>query len=60
MDFENEVWKTIEGYGGRYQISNYGRIWNTATQKLMKPQLKKSGYYNINLIKPNKKVVTER
>lgn len=60
MDFENESWKEIEGYGGRYQISNYGKVWNVAEQKLMKPQMKKTGYYSINLMKPNKKVVTER
>lgn len=60
MDFENELWKEIEGYGGRYQVSNYGRIWNVATQSMMKPQMKKTGYYSINLMKPNKKVVSER
>ena len=60
MDFENESWKEIEGYGGRYQISNCGRVWNVATQSMMKPQLKKTGYYSVNLMKPNKKIVTER
>lgn len=60
MDFENESWKDVEGYCGRYQISNCGRVWNTATQKMMKPQLKKSGYLQINLMKPNKKLVSER
>lgn len=60
MDFENELWKEIDGYDGRYQVSNCGRIWNVATQKIMKPQLKKSGYYCINLMKPNKKQVCER
>lgn len=60
MDFENESWKEIEGYGGRYQISNCGRVWNVATQRMMKPQLKKTGYYSINLMKPNKKLVSER
>ena len=60
MDFEKEVWKDIEGYDGRYQISNYGRVWNTVTQSYMKPQLKKTGYYNINLMRANKKIVTER
>jgi NUMOD4 motif len=24
--FENEVWRKVQGYGGRYSISNYGRI----------------------------------
>lgn len=60
MDFENEVWKTINGYNERYQISNYGRVWNTVAQKLMKPQLKKNGYLQINLMKENKKLVSER
>lgn len=60
MDFENESWKEIEGYGGRYQISNCGRVWNVVLQKMMKPQLKKTGYYSVNLMKPNKKIVTER
>ena len=60
MDFGNESWKEIEGYAGRYQISNCGRVWNVATQQMMKPQLKKTGYLQINLMKPNKKMVTER
>lgn len=60
MDFENESWKEIEGYGGRYQISNHGRVWNVATQQMMKPQLKKTGYLQVNLMKPNKKLVSER
>lgn len=60
MDFENELWKEIEGYGGRYQVSNCGRIWNVATQSMMKPQLKKTGYLCLNLMKPNKKLVSER
>lgn len=60
MDFKNESWKEIKGYDGRYQISDCGRVWNTVTQHYMKLQLKKTGYYSINLMKPNKKVVTER
>jgi hypothetical protein len=60
MDFENESWREIEGYAGRYRVSNCGRIWNVATQQMMKPQMKKSGYYSLNLMKPDKKVVTER
>lgn len=60
MDFENESWKEIEGYGGRYQISDCGRVWNVATQQMMKPKMKKTGYYSVNLMKANKKIVTER
>lgn len=60
MEFESESWKEIEGYGGRYQISNCGRVWNIATQSIMKPQLKKTGYLQVNLMKSNKKMVSER
>lgn len=60
MDFENESWKEIEGYSGRYKISDCGRVWNVATQSMMKPQLKKTGYLQVNLMKPNKKIVSER
>ena len=60
MEFGNESWKEIEGYDGRYQISNCGRVWNVATQRMMKPQLKKTGYLQVNLLKPNKKTVSER
>lgn len=35
-------------------------VWNVATQSMMKPQMKKTGYYSINLMKPNKKIVTDR
>ena len=60
MDLKNELWKEIEGYNGRYQISNCGRVWNVVTQQMMKPQLKKTGYLQVNLMKPNKKMVSER
>lgn len=26
MDFNNEVWKDIDGYEGLYQVSNFGRV----------------------------------
>jgi len=60
MEFANEYWKEIAGYSGRYQVSNYGRIRNTVTNKYMKPQIKKTGYYQINLMKENKEIITER
>ena len=28
---DGELWKTIEGYGGRYLISNYGRLFSNGT-----------------------------
>lgn len=26
-----EVWKDVDGYGGKYQVSNLGKVWNTIT-----------------------------
>lgn len=28
MNTENEVWKEIEGFEGKYSVSNCGRVWN--------------------------------
>jgi hypothetical protein len=54
-----ERWKTIEGYGERYQISNLGNIkslnWhNDGYEKLMVPQLDRKGYLRIILCKDKK------
>jgi len=60
MNNKPELWKELEGYEGRYFVSSYGRVWNTAVKRMMKPQLKKSGYLQLNLVKPDKKIVTVR
>ena len=44
-----EVWKDIEGYEGRYQISNYGRLLslnyhNTGVPNIIKPKTHRHGY----------------
>lgn len=55
---EIEIWKDIEGYFGRYQISNFGRVKslkrNTNNQYckedcLLKQKLDKTGYYSVGL-----------
>lgn len=30
LDFEGEQWRTIEGFGGIYSVSNYGRVKSSA------------------------------
>lgn len=48
-----EIWKPVNGYEGKYWISNLGRIKNKT--KILKPALKKEyimskgGYYQISL-----------
>lgn len=39
-----EVWKDIEGYNGKFQISNLGRVKNTETGRLMKTYRNNNGY----------------
>lgn len=40
----NEVWKDIEGYNGKFQVSNLGRVKNTETGKIMNVYKNKKGY----------------
>lgn len=41
---EEEIWKICSDYPA-YEVSNYGRVRNKATQKLMKPNYKNNGKY---------------
>ena len=59
-----EVWKDIDGYEGSYQVSTLGRIHsldrvdsagNRRLGKIMKPTVKKYGYYSISLTMGDKK-----
>jgi DNA-binding transcriptional MerR regulator len=50
-----EIWKDIQGYGGRYQVSSFGNIRSFKTKKgihffkYLKPLLGTNGYYCIRL-----------
>lgn len=49
-----EIWKDIEGYEGRYQISNLGDVKSlnyrrTGIAKLLTPKINKSGYKWVEL-----------
>ena len=62
-----EIWKDIEGYEGLYQVSNYGNIKSLSRvvknaygihrteEKILKPQMKKKGYFQIQLSKDGKR-----
>lgn len=54
-----EIWKDIEGYEGRYQVSNLGNVLSIVGEKpyLLKPRITKFGYCRVALYHPNKKVV---
>ncbi len=54
----NEIWKDIEGYMGIYQVSNLGNVKSlsnseTRKEKILKPAIKKSGYFVVGLYKNN-------
>lgn len=47
-----EIWKDIEGFEGKYRISNLGNVMSYAVYsngKLMKPKYDKDGYLSIGL-----------
>lgn len=50
-----EIWKDIEGYGGFYQVSNYGKVKSTNYKKTGKEKILKSflsdGYNVLSLSK---------
>lgn len=60
----NELWKDIDGFNGRYQVSNFGRVrstisWNghkyVSKERILKPSMTTTGYHKIELIAPNGK-----
>ena len=47
LRYAPEYWKDIEGFSG-YQVSNYGRVKNNKTGKILKPYLTR-GYLRVSL-----------
>lgn len=45
------IFKDIEGYENRYKISNNGEVLSLVRNKILKPQISKSGYVLIRLEK---------
>ena len=51
-----EIWKEINSYSGKYQISNLGKIKNSKG-KLRKTPTNSNGYQIINLFKSGKRTI---
>lgn len=49
-----EHWLNIDGYDN-YQVSNFGRVRNSTTDRILKPNDDGHGYLNISLCKDKKK-----
>ncbi len=56
---ENEKWKDIKGYYGRYQISTFGRVKSIVSNKIMRPH-KLGSYLNISLRDKDQKLHSHR
>lgn len=53
LNFPDEEWRNIEGYEGRYQVSNFGRIksFTRGKGKIFKVKSSPNGYYLTHLTK---------
>ena len=49
-----EIWKDIPGYEGRYKASNFGKLINIQTNKIIKPHKQLNDYLNYRLYKDGK------
>ena len=44
-----EVWKDIDGYYGKYQVSSWGRVRNAESGHILKPYKNSKGYLKVGL-----------
>lgn len=44
-----EIWKSVEGYNGKYQVSSWGRVRNAESGKILKPYKNSKGYLKVGL-----------
>jgi len=51
LPYYKEEWKDIKDYEGLYQASNFIKIMNVKTGKILKPFKQKYGYYQVCLTK---------
>jgi len=54
-----EIWRNIDGFNGKYQISSWGNVRNAETGKILKPYTNSKGYLKIGL-SDGKKCVKKR
>lgn len=53
----NEMWKSIEGYEGEYEVSSLGRVRSLKYGKVrvLKQNTRSNGYCKVGLLKKGKK-----
>ena len=45
----SELWKDVNGFNGRYQVSTLGRVRSFVTNKILKPTPLRAGYLRVFL-----------
>jgi len=53
----NEIWRSIKDYEGLYEVSNWGRVRNSRTGRVLRPGLAGNGYYTVNICRRNSKCI---
>lgn len=51
-----EIWRNIDGFNGKYQVSSWGRIRNAESGKIIKPYVNSKGYLKTSLYNGEKNV----
>jgi hypothetical protein len=51
---QNEEWRDILGFDGKYQVSSLGNVRNSKTMYQLNPSKTNSGYYEVKLYDQNK------
>ena len=46
---QQEIWKDIDGYGGKYQVSSLGAVRNKLTCRVLKSVCHRTGYIHVSL-----------
>ena len=59
MENKKEIWESIPGYVGKYEVSNYGNVKslkrkNRLHEKILKPSIDAYGYYVVGLLNNGK------
>jgi hypothetical protein len=59
MSKNTEIWKSVQGYEGLYEVSNMGNVKSlgndkTRKEKILKPGKNKAGYYKVDISKQGK------
>ena len=50
-----EIWKPIKNYEGLYEVSNLGNVKGLKRNKILKPNITRTGYYLVRLYDKNHK-----